>query len=380
MTATLALALLVSLLVGALLGLVSGLLWARSRGEAPDTALAAQAAAEAADRAVVRDGLSRLEERLLALDQGRVAWQSGLQAALDQQVDEMRHSTDLLRRETNALSTALRRPQVRGRWGELHLRRAVEIAGLVDRCDFTEQVSTRDAHGALLRPDLVVHLAGGREVVVDSKVPLEGFLDACECPEDQTEEREAHLRRHARHVRQHVETLGSKAYWRALPGSPEIVVLFMPGESFLAAALESDPALLDWAAERRVVLATPTTLIALLRTVAHAWTEQAVSDQAKEIHRLGRELHERLASMTGHLDKLGRALTGAVTAYNSSIGSLESRVLVSSRRFADLGVVGSTVDAPALVDLSPRVPTPAELVQQDPASTIPFGVAGEETG
>jgi DNA recombination protein RmuC len=376
MTATLALALLVSLLVGALLGLVSGLLWARSRGETPGSALAA----EAADRAVVRDGLSRLEERLHALDQGRVAWQSGLQAALDQQVDEMRHSTDQLRRETNALSTALRRPQVRGRWGELHLRRSVEIAGLVDRCDFTEQVSTRDADGALLRPDLVVHLAGGRQVVVDAKVPLEGFLDACECPEDQPEEREAHLRRHARHVRQHVETLGSKAYWRALPGSPELVVLFMPGESFLAAALESDPSLIEWSAERRVVLATPTTLIALLRTVAHAWTEQAVSDQAREIHRLGRELHERLGSMGAHLDKLGRSLTAAVTSYNATVGSLESRVLVSSRRFADLGVVGSTVPAPALVDLSPRVPTPEELVQQDPARTRSYGVADEETG
>ncbi len=377
MTATLALALLVSLLVGALLGLVSGLLWARSRGDAsPGAALAA----ESADRALVRDGLSRLEERLLALDQGRVAWQSGLQAALDQQVDEMRHSTDQLRRETNALSTALRRPQVRGRWGELHLRRAVEIAGLVDRCDFTEQVSTRDAQGALLRPDLVVHLAGGREVVVDSKVPLEGFLDACECPDDQPEEREAHLRRHARHVRQHVEALGSKAYWRALPGSPEIVVLFMPGESFLSAALESDPALLDWAAERKVVLATPTTLIALLRTVAHAWTEQAVSDQAREIHRLGRELHERLGTMTGHLDRLGRSLTAAVTSYNATVGSLESRVLVSSRRFADLGVVGSTLPAPALVDLSPRVPTPEELVWDDPTRTRPSGVADEETG
>ena len=375
MTATLALALLVSLLVGALLGLVSGLLWARSRGEAPGAALAA----DAAERAVVRDGLSRLEERLQALDQGRVAWQSGLQAALDQQVDQMRHSTDLLRRETSALSTALRRPQVRGRWGELHLRRAVEIAGLVDRCDFTEQVSARDAEGALLRPDLVVHLAGGREVVVDSKVPLEGFLDACECPEDQPEEREAHLRRHARHVRQHVDALGSKAYWRALPGSPELVVLFLPGESFLAAALESDPGLLEWAAERRVVLATPTTLIALLRTVAHAWTEQEVSDQAREIHRLGRELHDRLSTMSGHLDKLGRALTGAVTAYNASVGSLESRVLVSSRRFADLGVVATTVDAPAHVDLSPRLPTPEELVHADPTRTRALGVADEET-
>ncbi len=376
MTATLALALLVSLLVGALLGLVSGVLWARTRAGA----LGSGAVAPAVDQALVRDGLTRLEERLRELDHGRVAWQS----ALDEQVGQMRHSTDLLRRETTALSTALRRPQVRGRWGELHLRRAVEIAGLVDRCDFTEQVSTRDADGALQRPDLVVHLAGGRQVVVDAKVPLEGFLDACECPDDQPEEREAHLRRHARHVRQHVETLGGKAYWRSLPGSPELVVLFMPGESFLSAALESDPGLLEWAADRRVVLATPTTLIALLRTVAHAWTEQAVSDQAREIHRLGRDLHERLATMVGHLDKLGRSLGSAVTSYNATIGSLESRVLVSSRRFADLGVVATTVPTPSLVDLSPRVPTTEELVAEqetrDRPGTHPFGVAGSETG
>ena len=377
MTATTALALLVSLLVGALLGLACGVLWSRSRTATP-------ALSEGVDEALVRDGLGRLEERLRELDHGRVSWQS----ALDAQVEQMRHSTDLLRRETNALSTALRRPQVRGRWGELHLRRAVEIAGLVDRCDFTEQVSTRDADGALQRPDLVVHLAGGRQVVVDAKVPLEGFLDACECPDDQPEEREAHLRRHARHVRQHVETLGSKAYWRSLDGSPELVVLFMPGEAFLSAALEADPALLEWAADRRVVLATPTTLIALLRTVAHAWTEQAVSDQAREIHRLGRELHERLGTMAGHLDKLGRSLSASVTSYNAAIGSLESRVLVSSRRFADLGVVGTTVATPALVDLSPRVPTPQELAEdelalgldRDGAGTRPLGVAGEETG
>ena len=373
MTATIALALLVSLLVGALLGLASGVLWGRARAGAP-------ALGRGVDEALVRDGLTRLEERLREIDHGRVSWQS----ALDAQVDQMRHSTDLLRRETTALSTALRRPQVRGRWGELHLRRAVEIAGLVDRCDFTEQVSARDSEGALQRPDLVVHLAGGRQVVVDAKVPLEGFLDACECPDDQPDERQAHLRRHARHVRQHVETLSSKAYWRVLPGSPELVVLFMPGEAFLSAALEAEPGLLEWAADRHVVLATPTTLIALLRTVAHAWTEQAVSDQAREIHRLGRDLHERLGTMAGHLDKLGRSLSAAVTSYNATIGSLESRVLVSSRRFADLGVVGTTVEAPALVDLSPRVPTTQELVEESQAArdrdgTGLLGVADEDT-
>src|SRR4051812_19846690 len=213
------LTLFLTLVVGLGLGVVVGLLWSRSR--TPYTA-------GLVDQAEVMQGLDRLSDQMHHLDRTRAAWQGQFDAQVD-----------MLQKETTALSTALRRPQVRGRWGELHLRRAVEIAGLVDRCDFTEQVSTRDADGALPRPDLVVHLAGGRQGVVDAKVPLEGFLDACECPDDQAEEREAHLRRHARHVRQHVETLGGKAYWRTLPGSPEMVVLFMPGEAFLSAALES---------------------------------------------------------------------------------------------------------------------------------------------
>src|SRR5689334_24556318 len=176
----------------------------------------------------------------------------------------MRHSTDQLRRETNALSTALRRPQVRGRWGEMHLRRAVELAGLVDRCDFTEQASTRTSDDGVQRPDLVVHLVGGRTVVVDAKVPLDAFLDAT--ASDDEDEREAHLARHARQLRQHVDVLAGKRYWRSLPGSPEFVVLFVPAESFLSAALTADRSLLEDAAARQVVVATPTTLIALLRT------------------------------------------------------------------------------------------------------------------
>ena len=176
------------------------------------------------------------------LEQHRVSWQSQLK----QQVDEVRHSTDSLRRETTSLATALRRPQVRGRWGELHLRRAVELAGLVARCDFDEQVSLRH-DGAVLRPDLVVHLAGGKQVVVDAKVPLDAFLDATSA--DDEEEQLAHLRRHARQLRQHVDVLGAKTYWRALPATPEFVVLFVPGESFLSAALEADPALLEYAAD-----------------------------------------------------------------------------------------------------------------------------------
>ncbi|MGH3445257.1 MAG: DNA recombination protein RmuC [Nocardioidaceae bacterium] len=330
MDTTLLLLLLAVLVVGVALGTVLGLVWARSREQGYAAATSRHALeSRAADQAVVKDGLARLHARLLDLDTQRAAWQSQLK----QQVDDVRHTTDLLRKETSSLSTALRRPQVRGRWGEMHLRRAVELAGMVARCDFSEQVTMVGDEGRQ-RPDMVVHLAGGKQVVVDAKVPLEAFLDATSADDDQA--RETHLARHARQLREHVDTLAAKAYWRSLPATPEFVVLFVPGESFLSAALEAEHGLIEYAAERQVVLATPTTLIALLRTVAHAWTEARLGDTAREIHALGRELHTRLATMGGHLDKLGRSLTTAVGAYNSAVGSLETRVLVSARKFGDL--------------------------------------------
>jgi len=381
MTTTTSVALLVTLAVGVLLGLLTGVLWSRSR-----SAVGGRAALEdrAADRAVVRHGLESLEQQLRSLQDQRVSWQAQLQ----QQVQDVRHSTDLLRRETTALSTALRRPQVRGRWGELHLRRAVELAGLVARCDFDEQVTVRDGD-ATLRPDLVVHLAGGKQVVVDAKVPLDAFLDATECDDGSPEtadERAAHLARHARQFRQHVDALAAKGYWRSLPCSPEFVVLFVPGESFLSAALEADPVLLEHAAERRVVLATPTTLIALLRTVAHGWTQEALAEKAREIHQLGRELHDRLGTMTGHLDRVGRSLGAAVTSYNQAVGSLESRVLVSARRLAELEVTDDELPGPRPVEVAPRTPPVEELVQDHRSGTLGtgsrpgsrLGVASEE--
>jgi DNA recombination protein RmuC len=352
-------ALLVALLVGATVGLLAGVLWSRSRSA---TGEHAALESRAADQAVVRHGLESLQEQLRSLQDQRVSWQAQLQ----QQVQDVRHSTDLLRRETTALSTALRRPQVRGRWGELHLRRAVELAGLVARCDFDEQLTVRDGE-AILRPDLVVHLAGGKQVVVDAKVPLDAFLDAAECSDDSPEaadERAAHLARHARQFRQHVDTLAAKSYWRSLPCSPEFVVLFVPGESFLSAALESEPSLLEHAAERRVVLATPTTLIALLRTVAHGWTQEALAAKAQDIHRLGRELHDRLGTMTGHLDRVGRSLGAAVTSYNQAVGSLESRVLVSARRLSELEVTDEELASPKPVEAAPRRPSAADDVEE----------------
>jgi DNA recombination protein RmuC len=357
MEITTVISLLLVLVVGVLLGAVGGALWARARATDDDGAARLALEARAADRAVVKEGLERLYDQMRDLEQHRVSWQSQLR----QQVEDVRHSTDTLRRETAALSTALRKPQVRGRWGELHLRRAVEVAGLVSRCDFSEQVSVRNDEG-LQRPDLVVNLAGGKSVVVDAKVPLDAFLDATGADSD--EERDAHLSRHARQLRQHVDTLGAKAYWRSLPATPEFVVLFVPGESFLSAALEAEPELLEYAAARQVVLSTPTTLIALLRTVAYAWTQEALADKARDIHALGRELYDRLGVMGGHLDKLGRALTGAVTSYNRAVGSLETRVLVSARKFVEMEVSDDELAFPVPVTEAARPLTAAELLDE----------------
>lgn len=355
MEITTVVSLLLVLVVGVALGAVLGALWARARRGAADDGTRLALEARAADHAVVQEGLARLHDQMRDLEQHRISWQSQLR----QQVEDVRHSTDTLRRETAALSTALRKPQVRGRWGELHLRRAVELAGLVSRCDFAEQVSVRDDTG-LLRPDLVVRLAGGKSVVVDAKVPLDAFLDATGADSD--EERDAHLSRHARQLRQHVDTLAAKAYWRALPATPEFVVLFVPGESFLSAALEAEPELLEYAASRQVVLSTPTTLIALLRTVSYAWTQEALADKARDIHALGRELHDRLGVMGGHLDKLGRSLTAAVTSYNKAVGSLETRVLVSARKFSELDTSAQVLEAPTAVTEAARPLTAIELL------------------
>jgi len=335
--------LLIGLVVGALVGTLAGLLWSRSRADEAPLVEALQE--RAAGEAGIREGLERLGDQLRDLGHDRATWQG----QLSEQVAAMRHTTDTLRRETQSLSTALRKPQVRGRWGEMHLRRAVELAGLVDRCDFTEQAQL---DGGALRPDLVVRLAGDKCVVVDAKVPLDAFLDATGT--DDEDARASHLDRHAHQLRQHVEQLSAKRYWRALPESPEFVVLFVPGEAFLSAALEADRGLLEHAAQRRVILATPTTLIALLRTVAHGWSHEALADQAREIHRLGRELHERLGRMSGYLDQVGRSLNATVGHYNQAVGSLESRVLVSARKFAEMGVTDDELPSPRQVESTGR--------------------------
>jgi len=298
----------------------------------------------------IDDALRQLQGWQLQADEAerrRIADHAELRAV----AEFMGQSTRDLRQETAQLVTALRAPQVRGRWGETQLRRVVELAGLVDHCDFDEQV-TFQHDGATVRPDLVVHLAGGRHVVVDAKVSFAAVLDALAATDpDVVAER---MQAHARHVRSHIDDLASKQYWVAVDDSPDFVVMFIPAEQFLTAALEADPSLLEYAFERNVVIATPTTLIALLRTVAWGWRHEALDRNAYAIHAVGKELYGRLTAFAGHLNKMGSALQSAVTAYNQSIGSWESRVLVSARRLDDLDIGDGQLPDTTVVELGVR--------------------------
>ncbi|HEX6527183.1 MAG TPA: DNA recombination protein RmuC [Streptosporangiaceae bacterium] len=304
----------------------------------------------------MRDTLTRVEQQLRDSDLARTR----SHAELSQQVEFARRGAEQLRDAAAALTTALRRPEARGRWGELQLRRVVELAGMAAHCDFDEQVAVTSQG---VRPDMVVRLAGGKNVVVDSKVSLAAYLEAASASSES--EQAERLQAHARHLRTHVDQLGSKAYWKALPSTPEFVILFIPGEAFLAPALEADPALLEYALGKRVHIATPTTLVSMLRTASYAWQQQALSEHARAVFELGRELHDRLAGLGRHFDRLGRSLTSAVGAYNQAVGSLESRVLVTARRLSDLGVVDGSLDGPASVVETARPLAAAELVAAD---------------
>jgi DNA recombination protein RmuC len=303
--------------------------------------------------------LERVQQQIAGIERSRTE----AYAALREQVSTMKESSEQLRTETRQLVTALRAPQVRGRWGEHQLRRVVEVAGMLEHCDFSEQVSLHDSEGRTLRPDLVVHLSGGRNVVVDSKVTFAGFLEAMEARDDTV--RAERLTAHARHFRTHIDGLSRKQYWQQLDPTPDFVVMFVPAEVFLNAALEQDPTLLEYAFERNVVVATPATLVALLRTVAYSWRQEALAANAREVYALGKELYARLSTMGAHVSTLGKQLTGAVTAYNKAVSSLESRVLVQARRFADLQVVDDELAAPPQIDVLPRVPQAEELVAWD---------------
>jgi DNA recombination protein RmuC len=306
----------------------------------------------------LKETLARVEAQLRESDADRTR----SHAALAEQVSIARQSSEQLRVQTQALVTALRRPEARGRWGEMQLRRVVELAGMSARCDFDEQVAVATPDGAL-RPDMVVRLAGGKNIVVDSKVSLAAYLEAAEADGDDV--RAARMDAHARHLREHVDRLAAKSYWAAVSPSPEFVILFIPGEAFLAPALERDPALLEYALGRKVHIATPTTLVTMLRTAQYAWQQAALADNARAVFDVGRELYDRIAGLGRHVDRLGRALTTAVSTYNQTVGTLESRVLVSARRLNELGVVDAELTAPAPVEETARALSAPELTDTE---------------
>lgn len=296
----------------------------------------------------LKESLAKVEQNVQELERKRAEAYGGL----IQHLSSMSSTQAALQKETANLVRALRTPSVRGRWGELQLQRVVELAGMLEHCDFITQQSVA-TEGGTMRPDLVVRLPGGRHVVVDAKTPLQAVLDAIEAPDE--EARSAALAEHVRQVRAHLEQLGRKAYWNQFSSAPEFVVMFLPGETFFHLALQQDPTLIEAGTEARVLPASPVTLIALLRAVAYGWRQEQIAASAEEVSRLGRELYERIRKLGEHFEKLGRGLRSSVEAYNDMVGTLEGRVLPAARRFRELGAAGGD-ELPALqpVDVAVR--------------------------
>ncbi|MGH7356352.1 MAG: DNA recombination protein RmuC [Candidatus Rokuibacteriota bacterium] len=306
----------------------------------------------------LEDALKHYQEQIGALELAR----EGAYASLKTEVETLARFSERLQGETGNLVNALRAPQVRGRWGEITLHRVVELAGLTEHCDYAEQVTVEGEDGRL-RPDMIVHLPGGRDLVVDAKVPLTAYLDALNATTD--DERGERLRRHAEQVRQHMTQLAAKAYWDQFDAAPEFVVMFIPGEAFVGAAAQADPSLIEDGMARRVIVATPTTLVALLRAIAFGWRQEQIAVNAKEISALGADLYNRLRTLADYFETMGSALGRAVDAYNKFVGSMETRVLPAARRFRDLGATGSEEIGrlPALEAL-PRQPDAPEFPRQ----------------
>jgi DNA recombination protein RmuC len=296
----------------------------------------------------IREALEKTEQQMRLMENER----REAYGSLHKHLETMAQTQQLLHGETRNLVQALRRPEVRGQWGELTLKRLVELAGMVEHCDFFEQVQLDTPEGRL-RPDMIVRMPGGREIVVDVKTPLDAYLSAVEAADDETRRR--HLEHHARKVRERVKELASKAYWGQFANAPDFVVLFIPGEHFLGAALDLDRTLLEDALRQNIILATPTNLVALLRTVAYGWRQEALTANAERIRDLGVELYGRLGTFSEHLVKLGRSLDGAVSDYNKAVGSFEAKVLPGARKFPEMGVqAAKAIEEPAQVEKAPR--------------------------
>lgn len=311
----------------------------------------------------VKESLGKVSDQMREIEKHRIS----SFATLNEQIDNLKQHQLSLTNQTDKLVKALRRPNVRGRWGEIQLRRVVEMAGMVEYCDFTQQESLKSESGKL-RPDLIVKLPNNKSVIIDSKAPLDAYLNSLE--EADEDRRLEYLNDHARQIRTHLSKLSQKSYWESLSSTPEFVVLFLPGETFFSAALQQDPTLIEFGVAQKVILATPTTLIALLRAVAYGWKQEQLQENAREVSEIGKELYDRIRVLTGHFCDLGKGLDRAVNSYNRTVGSLESRVMVSARKFKELGAaVGDDLQELPGIETAAREPVLPDIAEPENKTT-----------